>query len=140
MKRKGSGSAFTGDNTASTSSDKFASMFQPDTLLSAQYFDTLRRKSPLAPEHRLMLAIFDDAIHCYQVNLFSGNGKNKRLFDETEEWIVTPGGDWIFCFDNVCESLGFNPEYVRRGLLRWKENSLQTHFPSGAWNEKKLAS
>ena len=87
-----------------------------------------------------MLAILDDAINCYQDNLFSQRGKNKRLFDEAEEWIVTAGGEWIFSFDHVCESLGFNPEYVRRGLLQWKEKNRQKRSPSGTWDEKKLAS
>ena len=52
--------------------------------------------------------------------------KISGLFDEAEQWITTPGGEWMFSFDNVCESLGFNPEYVRRGLLRWKKASAKT--------------
>jgi hypothetical protein len=136
MERKGVGSADVGNVNTFTSDEKIAWFFQPDTLLSAQYFDTLRRKTLLEPEKRLMVAILDDAIHCYQDNLFSQSGKNKRLFDEAEEWIVTAGGDWMFCFDNVCESLGFNPEYVRRGLLRWKEKNRQTHSRSGTWGEQ----
>ena len=28
-------------------------------------------------------------------------------------------GDWVFSFENICEALGFNPAYVRKGLLRW---------------------
>jgi len=139
MERKAANSPDMGNTIVQRGDEKIASLFQPDTLLSAQYFDTLRRKTPLEPEKRLMLAVLDDAINCYRDNLLSQRAKNKRLFDEAEEWIATPGGDWIFCFDNVCESLGFNPEYVRRGLLRWKKNR-QKHSPSGAWNEKKLAS
>jgi hypothetical protein len=26
------------------------------------------------------------------------------------------GNDWIFSFDSVCDLLGLDPEYVRRGL------------------------
>ena len=133
-------SADTGDLFAYRDDEKIVSLFQPDTLLSAQYFDTLRRKTLLEPEKRLMLAILEDAINCYQENLFSRRPKNKRLFDETEEWITTPGGDWIFSFDNVCESLGFNPEYARRGLLRWKEINRRKQPQSGTWDAKMLAS
>ena len=129
-----------GDTTVHRGDEKIASLFQPDTLLSAQYFDTLRRKTLLEPEKRLMLAVLDDAINCYRDNMFSRQGTNKRLFDEAEEWIATPGGDWIFSFDNVCESLGFNPEYVRRGLLRWKEKNRQKQSSGGTWDEKRLAS
>jgi hypothetical protein len=140
MERNVANSPDTGDITVHRGDEKIASLFQPDTLLSAQYFDTLRRKTLLEPEKRLVLAVLEDAINCYRDNMFSQHGKNKRLFEEAEEWIVTPGGDWIFCFDNVCESLGFNPEYVRRGLLRWKEKNRQKQSPSGTWDEKKLAS
>ena len=140
MEQNVANSADTGDVFAYRSDEKIASLFQPDTLLSAQYFDTLRRQTLLEPEKRLMLAILDDAINCFQDNLFSQRGKNKRLFDEAEEWIVTAGGEWIFCFDHVCESLGFNPAYLRRGLLRWKEKNRQKQSPSETWDEKKLAS
>jgi len=140
MERKAANLADAGDTTVHRGDEKIASLFQPDTLLSAQYFDTLRRKTLLEPEKRLMVAVLEDAINCYQDNLFSQHGKKRRLFDEAEDWIATAGGDWIFSFDNVCESLGFNPEYVRRGLLRWKEKNRQKQSPSGAWDEKKLAS
>ncbi len=30
-------------------------------------------------------------------------------------------GDWFFSFENVCETLGFYPDYIRHGLLAWKE-------------------
>ena len=122
------------------SSDNLASLFEPDTLLSAQYFDTLRRKALLEPERRLVLAILDDAIACYRDNMFSRSAKKKRLFDEAEEWIVTPQADWIFSFDHVCEALGLNPEYIRRGLLRWKEKHRAKFSGGGAEREKQLAS
>jgi len=37
-------------------------------------------------------------------------------FREVEEWITHEGNEWIFSFDNVCEFLGLDPEYLRRGL------------------------
>jgi len=140
MEHKLANSTHTETVSAPRGDEKIVSLFQPDTLLSAQYFDTLRRQTLLEPEKRLMLAILDDAINCYQDNLFYQRAKNRRLFDEAEEWIVTAGGEWIFSFDHVCESLGFNPEYVRRGLLQWKEKNRQKRSPSGTWDEKKLAS
>jgi hypothetical protein len=125
--------------TVQSVDEKITSFFHFDALLSAQYFDTLRRKTLLEPEKRLMLAVLDDAIHCYRDNLFSRRGKNKQLFDAAKEWITAPGDNWIFCFDNVCESLGFNPEYVRRGLLQWKGNNPQKRSSSATWDEKRLA-
>ena len=136
MERERPSLTYPKEPTGVTAYENISSLFQSDTLLSAQYVDTFRRKTLLEPEKRLMLAILDDAIHCYQDNMFSPSGKNKRRFDEAEEWIVIAHGDWIFCFDNVCASLGFNPEYIRRGLLRWKENNRQNHSRSGTWGER----
>ena len=122
-----------------TSEEKIASLFQPDTLLSDQYFENLRRKTFFEPEKRLMLAVLEDAIRYYQDNLFSRNGKRKRIFDETEEWIVTPDGDWVFSFDHVCETLGLSPEYLRRGLLRWKQRKQNHHHQIAVAQQTKLA-
>jgi hypothetical protein len=100
--------------------------FQPDSLLSAQYFETLHRKTILEPEKRLMFAILEDAIDCFQNNLLRPSLKSRRLFQEAEKWIVEVDGDWIFSFENVCEALGLNPAYVRQGLLRMVISTLGT--------------
>jgi len=64
-----------------TDDNSAAFLFQPDTLLSAQYFENLRRKTPLEPEKKLMLAILEDAVWCFQHNVWARNGKGKKLFD-----------------------------------------------------------
>ncbi|HET9548693.1 MAG TPA: hypothetical protein VFQ03_00890 [Candidatus Binatia bacterium] len=122
-----------------TSEEKIASLFQPDTLLSDQYFENLRRKTFFEPEKRLMLAVLEDAIRYYQDNWFSRNSKRKRIFDETEEWIVTPDSDWVFSFVHVCETLGLSPAYLRRGLLRWKQRKQNQHHQIAVAQQTKLA-
>jgi hypothetical protein len=122
-----------------TSEEKIASLFQPDTLLSDQYFENLRRKTFFEPEKRLMLAVLEDAIRYYQDNWFSRNSKRKRIFDETEEWIVTADSDWVFSFVHVCETLGLSPAYLRRGLLRWKQRKQNQHHQIAVAQQTKLA-
>ena len=122
-----------------TSEEKIASLFQPDTLLSDQYFENLRRKTFFEPEKRLMLAVLEDAIRYYQDNWLSRNSKRKRIFDETEEWIVTPDSDWVFSFVHVCETLGLSPAYLRRGLLRWKQRKQNQHHQIAVAQRTKLA-
>jgi hypothetical protein len=122
-----------------TSEEKIASLFQPDTLLSDQYFENLRRKTFFEPEKRLMLAVLEDAIRYYQDNWFSRNSKRKRIFDETEEWILTPDSDWVFSFVHVCETLGLSPAYLRRGLLRWKQRKQNQHHQIAVAQQTKLA-
>ena len=50
-------SASTRDQTGLTPDERIGFLFQPDSLLSAHYFGTLRRKTISEPEKRLMLAI-----------------------------------------------------------------------------------
>ena len=133
-------SVYTRDQTGLTPDERIGALFQPDSLLSTHYFETLRRKTILEPEKRLMLAILEDAIHCFQDNLFTRNVRGRRLFEEAEEWIVEADGDRVFSFENICEALGFNPAYVRQGLLRWMENKLPKHRKgASSWEGKKVA-
>ena len=121
--------------TGLTTDERIGSLFQPPSLLSAEYFESVRRKTILEPEKRLMLAILEDAVDCFQNNVFAQSLKGRRLFQEAEKWIVEVGGDWVFSFENVCETLELNPAYVRQGLLRrmipppGAESSLRT--PTG---------
>jgi hypothetical protein len=117
-------SKYTMDHSRVNVEDKIISLFEPDTLVSAQYLENLLRKTVLEPEKRLVLAVLEDAINCFQVNVMAERGRRKKLFKESEDWIMGRDDDWIFSFVSVCELLRFNPEYVRRGLLRWKEKKL----------------
>jgi hypothetical protein len=138
MEPQSAGSKIQRDEGGLANDEKIASLFQPDLLLSAQYFGNLR-KTLLEPEKKLMFAILEDAINCYQSNLTAHSVRGKRFFEETKSWIVAVGSDWIFSFENVCEALGLNPQYVRQGLLRWADRYRQMHFDREAWKGKKLA-
>ncbi len=118
--------------------EKITSLFEPDMLGSAQYFQNFRRKTCLEPEKRLILAMLEDAVTCFQIYLTARGGRGKKLFNEAEEWITTKHDDWIFSFVNVCEMLGFNPEYVRQGLRRWKQKTLASRATPEAWRKKRL--
>src|ERR1700747_1527968 len=139
MDSETAGSAYTRDQTGLTPYERIGALFQPDSLLSAHYFETLRRKTLLEPEKRLMLAILEDAIHCFQDNLLTQNVRSRRLFEEAEQWIVEADGDWIFSFENICEALGFNPAYLREGLLGWMKKKLTKHCKrTSPWAGKKM--
>jgi len=124
MKSKRSSSQYTKYQTDLGADEKIAFLFGPDTLLSAQYFENFRRKTLLEPEKRLMLAVLDDAVNCFQENFLAQSGRGKKLFDEAEEWILDEARDCIFSFENICEVLGFSGEYLRHDLVRWKEKKL----------------
>ena len=106
--------------------ERVASLFQPDTVLPAQYLETVSRKTHLEPEKKLMLAVLEDAVTCFQKYGSVRDGKGKSLFLEAEEWVLMEqNADWLFSFDNICEALGLNPEYVRQGLLRWRQRGVE---------------
>ena len=111
-------------DTGLSMEERVSSLFQPDTLLPDQYLETFRRKLHLEPEKKLMLAILEDAIACFQKYVFARDSKGEILFNEAEEWILQPAGGGIFAFDAVAEALGLNPDYLRQGLAAWKKNAL----------------
>ena len=90
-------------------------MFEPDTLLPEQYFSLLGRK-PLQGEKRLLLAMLEDAVHCFQTYLLAKKPHERRLFQESEEWINSTDGLWFFSFENICDVLGINPGRMRNAL------------------------
>jgi hypothetical protein len=114
-------------DTGLSMEERVTSLFQPDTLLPDQYFETFRRKFHLEPEKKLMLAILEDAVACFQKYMFARDAKGKTLFREAEEWVEGKSADAIFAFDSVCEMLGFDPAYLRQGMVVWREKALAQH-------------
>lgn len=104
--------------TRLTVDDKIRSLFQLDPVLPALYQNTFQRRLPLLPEKTLMLAVLEDAIECFQKYATSRSPKTRQLYEEAEEWILEQDSEWLFSFTQVCATLGWNPQYIRKGLLR----------------------
>ncbi len=81
-----------------------------------RYFDTFRRAEYLEPERVLLLAVLEDAIHCYRKFANAHDRAGRAQFHATEQWIMGGGNEWIFAFETVCEFLGLDPDYVRRAF------------------------
>jgi len=95
-------------------------LFEPDTLAPEQFYATLRRSHFADPERRLMAALLEDAVSCLARDPLRCSRRQRKAFDEAHEWMsAKESEDWIFSFANVCETLGFNPSYLRQGLHRW---------------------
>src|SRR5437667_231553 len=43
----------------------------------------------------------------------------RRLLAEVEAWLASDASDWPFAFVSVCETLGLDPDYIRRGIRQW---------------------
>jgi hypothetical protein len=101
--------------------DQSASLFAPDTLVPAQYFDRIGSDAAFQPEKRLMLAVLEEAIATFQRHAIADTRRSQRLVEEVEGWVSGVGGEWPFSFDNVCAGLDLDPEYLRAGMTRWKD-------------------
>jgi hypothetical protein len=95
--------------------------FESIHTLSEVDFLAVYETRPTLPEKRLMFAILLDAVECFQQ--YAGHEDN-RLFIETEDWVSEDDRGWVFSFINVCEALEIDPQYLRKGLLHWKERKI----------------
>ena len=107
-----------------TLDERLPGLFEPDTLLPIQYFEAMRKKHLLEGEKRLILSVLEDAIECFMKCIDASTSKGQRLFRDADEWIAHEDKRWVFSFDNVCDMLDINPEYMRGGLRRWKDKRL----------------
>jgi hypothetical protein len=89
---------------------------QPDVLLIHEYLHVYQSKSAQAPEMRLIAAVLEDAINCYLKYYSSRTRRGKRICNEAAQWIFSRDDDWLFGFDNICEMLKIDPDYIRRVL------------------------
>jgi hypothetical protein len=101
--------------------EKLKFLFQPDVLLPAQYFERMKR-TDVRPEKALMLAVLEDAVCCFQKYCLASDRRGRILFKEAESWIFDGDDSGVFAYRNVCDVLGIDGDYLRQGLLRWKES------------------
>lgn len=103
--------------------DRLAGLFTPDTLLPSQFFDRVRRRGEHDGERRLMIAVLEDAIDVYRKQAGSRDPRGEALFKDAEEWIEDADRSWLFAFQNICDVLDLDADYLRKGLRAWKERA-----------------
>lgn len=112
------------DSANASLDDKALAVFQADVLIPDQFLATYKRTIHLDAEKALMFAVLHDAFLCLQEYVAAYDKRRRRLFAEAEEWIEKNDGHYLFSFENICECLAFDASYLRRGLMRWKEQAL----------------
>ena len=86
--------------------------------VAAQFSTTIGQ-----PEREFMIAVLEDAIHCYQKYVFSGTRRGRRLFREVEIWLTKPDARAAISFEYICDVLGVDPDSIRRTLRRWSSEA-----------------
>jgi hypothetical protein len=88
-------------------------LFQPHVILPAQHFHPPKQ---LAPEHRLMMAVLDDAVRCVEKHRFPADARGRRLFHEAQQWLLAAEPHWPYSFERICAVLDLDASAVRHRL------------------------
>jgi len=103
--------------------DFLARILEPDIFLPSpsQFYGGAGLSRQLEGEKRLMIAVLKDAVGCLEKYRGSRNSAGQWQYLSAIEWVEDTDTDWLFSFTNICDSLGFDPEYMREVLLK-REN------------------
>src|SRR5918992_4799036 len=101
--------------------DFFAKILEPDTMLPFQFYGKTQLSGQVDGQRKLMLAILQDAVECLEKYRTSKSSVHQELYQNALNWVRDPGADWLFCFTNVCDFLGFDPTFMRESLLAREE-------------------
>jgi hypothetical protein len=114
-----------------------AGLFEPDILLPNQYFAAFRRGRAVEGERRLMLAVLEDAVDSYRKHALARDPREQACFDEAREWFLSTDRSWLFAFENICDVLEMNAEYLRSGLDKWRRTLAASaiHRPDARFEE-----
>ena len=76
-----------------------------------------RRTNAYAPEMRLVLALFDDAIRSAARNPDACKRRERHDCLDARAWMLNNDREWPFAFANVCDLLGLDADAVRQRVL-----------------------
>jgi hypothetical protein len=104
-----------------------------DGALAEEVFKARSSLAARQPEAALMYAVLEDAVDCFQKQFICATRSAKRLGEEAEEWMFSDDSKWAFSFLSICTALDLGPQYIRRGLQRWRQRSLQSSHKQPAY-------
>jgi hypothetical protein len=84
--------------------------------------------NPITSEHTgtkaLMLAVLEDALRAFL-------DQDKRVSEESERWMASRRDTWVFSFTTVCQTLGLDPDAVRRAAHRMRKHNISARQAIG---------
>jgi hypothetical protein len=99
-------------------------VFAPDILMPVQYYDSMRRDNSDVPLKRLMIAVLQDALRCFQFGAHSKSSSRLKSYYEVQEWLFGETHEGPFSFQSVCDVLEIAPEYLRMGLAALRKRDI----------------
>jgi len=106
--------------------DFLARILEPDVFLPSQFYGTGGLSRKLEGEKRLMIAILKDAVECLDKYRGARSSAGRSHYENALEWVQDKGTDWLFSFTNICDLLGFDPDYLRSQLLKRENGSAKS--------------
>jgi len=101
--------------------DFLARILEPDIFLPSQFYGSGGLSRKLEGEKRLMIAILKDAVECLDKYRSARSSAGRSQYESAIEWVKDTDTGWLFSFTNICDLLGFDPDYMREELLK-REN------------------
>jgi hypothetical protein len=98
--------------------DFLARILEPDVFLPSQFYGQAGLSRQLEGEKRLMIAILKDAVECLEKYRDAKASGAQNQYQNALEWVQDTGTEWLFSFTNICDLLGFDPDYMRGVLLQ----------------------
>jgi hypothetical protein len=98
--------------------DFLARILEPDIFVPSQFYGSAGLSRKLEGEKRLMIAVLKDAVECLDKYRGSRNSIGQSQYLSAIEWVEDTDTEWLFSFTNICDLLGFDPEYLREVLLK----------------------
>lgn len=91
-------------------------VMMPESIMPEQFFDANR--PPMKQEQRLLLAILEDATNCLSKYAVATTPHGRRLFNDAYDWSMSSARDHLCTFEKICEALGIESSYMRKGLIK----------------------
>jgi hypothetical protein len=98
--------------------DFLARILEPDIFLPSQFYGQRGLSRQLDGEKRLMIAILKDAVECLDKYRGARSGPGRYQYQNALQWVQDRSTQWLFSFTNICDLLGFDPDYLRQMLLK----------------------
>ena len=95
-----------------------------DGEVCVRYEAVYRRAEPACGERRLLLAVLEDGIRTLLKHARATHGRGLNLRREALTWLTTADRSDVFCFENICETLGVDAARLRARVLAESDGEL----------------
>jgi hypothetical protein len=110
--------------------DFLARILEPDIFLPSQFYGAGGLSRKLEGEKRLMIAILKDAVECLEKYRGARTSAGRSHYENAIEWVKDTDTEWLFSFTNICDLLGFDPDYMREVLMKRENKHVRVVRPS----------